>query len=296
MPNSKKYGLDTFVKKIHTTDEDDFLSIDQKVQDAFDVFSKYDEAIKKFEENLDDVVQDIKNQVQSRIEKNDDYNTESEKFVVVCKEILNETINKNSITDMLIQHIITAKIFATVYDYDFVSNNSIALELDRLRKILDIPDNLIDYSDILLVAESITSDQERQEFIRQIYETFYKKYDSKRAKRDGIVYTPIEVVDFILNSVQHVLQSEFGTDFSDRSVKVLDPFTGTGTFLARLLASGMIGNNITAKYKEDIFANELLLLAYYIATVNIESTYANLVSSKDYIPFEGMNYTATLSF
>ena len=293
-PNSEKYGLAKFVSMIHSTDGDDFLSIDERVQEAFDLFSKYDEALKKFGENLDDVIKDTKKKILSRTRKNKRYMIESEKFAVICREILNDTIQQQDVTSMLIQHIITARIFAMVYDYDFVKTNSIARELERLCEILDIPDNLIDYSDILLVAESITSDEERQQFIRQIYETFYKKYDPKRANRDGIVYTPIEIVDFILNSVQHVLQSEFGIDFSDRSVKVLDPFTGTGTFLARLLASGMLGDNITVKYKEDIFANELLLLAFYIATVNMESTYAGMTNvNKEYIPFEGMNYTDT---
>ena len=293
-PDSEKYGLSAFVRMIRSTQEDDFLSIDEQVQKAFDAFSKYGEALKKFEENLDDVIKDTKKLVMSSAKKNKSYLTESEKFAVICKEILNDTIQQEDVTSMLIQHIITARIFASVYDYDFVKTNSIARELERLRDILDIPDDLIDYDDILLVAESITSDEERQQFIRQIYETFYKKYDPKRVDRDGIVYTPIEIVDFILNSVQHVLQTEFDTDFSDRSVKVLDPFTGTGTFLARLLASGMLGNNVTVKYREDMFANELLLLAFYIATVNMESTYANVASNnKEYIPFEGMNYTDT---
>ena len=293
-PDAEKYGLLEFVKKFRTTDEDDFLSIDEKVQKAFDMFSKYDEALKKFGENLDDVIKDTKKKIISRAQKTKKYLTESEKFAVICREMLNDTIQQQDVTSMLIQHVITAKIFARVYDYDFVGTNSIARELERLCEILEIPDDLIDYSDILLVAESITSDEEKQQFIRQIYETFYKKYDPKRADRDGIVYTPIEIVDFILNSVQHVLQTEFGTDFSDRSVKVLDPFTGTGTFLARLLTSGMLGDNISAKYREDMFANELLLLAFYIATVNMESTFANTIDTKkEYIPFEGMNYTDT---
>ena len=291
---SEKYGLSKFVKMIYTTEGDDFLSIDERVQEVFDVFSKYDEALKKFGENLNDVIKDTKNLITSRSQKNKTYLAESKKFAVVCKEILNDTIQQKDVTSMLIQHVITAKIFTMIYDSDFVKTNSIARELERLRDILDIPDDLIDYSEILLVAESITSDEGRQHFIRQIYETFYKKYDPKRADRDGIVYTPIEVVDFILNSVQHVLQEEFGTDFSDRSVKVLDPFAGTGTFLARLLASGMLGQNISTKYKEDIFANELLLLAFYIATVNMESTYANMVdNNREYYSFEGMNYTDT---
>ncbi len=289
-PDSEKYGLPAFVRMIRATDEDNFLSIDERVQEAFDVFSKYDEALKKFEENLDDVIQDTRELVLSSARKNERYLAESEKFAAVCREILNDTIDQNSIIDMLIQHVITSRIFAMIYDYDFTKNNSIAQELERLRELLAIPDKFSNYSSIELVAESITDNENRQHFIRNIYETFYKKYDPKRAKRDGIVYTPIEVVDFILNSVQHVLKTEFKTDFSNRSVKILDPFTGTGTFLARLLNSGMLGDKLTEKYRDDMFANEVLLLAFYIATVNMESTHA---IANHYAPFEGMNYTDT---
>ena len=292
-PDSEKYGLGAFIKKIKSSQEDDYNTIDEHVQEAFDEFSKYVEAIKKFSDNLGDVIADTKELVFDKTRKNKEYDIESAKFVTICKEILNDTIDQTSITSMLIQHIITARIFAMVYDYEFYRTNSIARELERLRDILKIPNDVIDYADIKLVAESITDNESRQEFIRNIYETFYQKFDPKRADRDGIVYTPIEIVDFILHSVSHVLKSEFGTDFSDDSVKVLDPFTGTGTFLARLLGSGLLGDNIESKYKNDMFANELLLLAFYIATANMESTYHNIVESDQNVQFEGINYTDT---
>ena len=293
-PDSAKYGLGEFVNRIKSNAEDDHVSIDERIQDAFDDFSNYDEAIRKFGENLGDVIADTKNLVLERIHGNKKYEAESARFVTICKEILNDTIDQTSITNMLIQHIVTARIFAMVYDYEFYNTNSIARELERLRDILGISDDIIDYTDIKLVAESITDNESRQEFIRNIYETFYQKFDPKRASRDGIVYTPIEVVDFILYSVAHILESEFGTDFSDDSVKILDPFTGTGTFLARLLDSGLLGDNVQSKYCNDMFANELSLLAFYIATANLESTYHDIVQSDEYAPFEGMNYTDTL--
>ena len=292
-PKSEKYDLAAFIRGIRSNAGDDYISIDKRVQHTFDVFSRYDEAIKKFGEHLDKVISDTRHLIQDRAANNTKYDAEARKFTVVCKEILNDTIGYDDITSMLIQHIITARIFATVYDYDFYRTNSIANELERLRDILDIPDDLIDYSDIELVAESITDDDGRQQFIRRIYETFYKKYDPKRAQRDGIVYTPTEIVDFILNSVQYVLESEFETSFSDRQVTVLDPFTGTGTFIARLMGSGLLGSNLEPKYRNDIFANEMLLLAFYIATVNMESTHAGIAGSGEYAPFEGMNYTDT---
>ena len=105
---------------------------------------------------------------------------------------------------------------------------------------------------------------------------------------------PSEVIDFIINSVQHILKKEFNTEFNNRSVKVMDPFAGTGTFLTRLLESGFIQENIYEKYKHDLIANEMILLAYYIATVNIETTYQNLRKGNKYVPFEGINYTDTM--
>ena len=291
-PDSEKYGLAEFVKRVRTGSEDDHVSIDERIQEVFDGFSKYDEAIKRFGENLGDVIRDTRKLVAKKTSGNKKYDAESARFVAVCKEILNDTVDQKAVTGMLIQHIVTARIFAMVYDYDFYRTNAIALELERLREVLEISDDVIDYSDIKIVAESITGNKERQEFIRGIYEVFYEKFDPKRADRDGIVYTPTEIVDFILNSVQHVLQSEFGASFADRSVKILDPFSGTGTFLASLLGSGMLGDNVVAKYRNDMFANEMLLLAFYISAINMESTFVNVTGS-DPVPFEGMNYTDT---
>ena len=293
-PDSEKYGLAEFVKRVKTTVEDDHVTIAKRVKNVFDGFSKYDEAIRKFGENLGDVIQDTRKLVEKKITNNKKYDAESARFVTVCKEILNDTIDQAAITGMLIQHIVTARIFAMVYDYDFYRKNGIARELERLRELLGISDDIIDYSDIKLVAESITDNKERQEFIRNIYETFYEKFDSKRADRDGIVYTPVEIIDFILNSVSYVLKSEFKTDFADESVKILEPFAGTGTFLARLLDSGMLGDRVEERYRNGMFANEMLLLAFYIATVNIESTFVDITGSDEYTPFEGMNYTDTL--
>jgi predicted helicase len=112
-------------------------------------------------------------------------------------------------------------------------------------------------------------------------------------ERLGIVYTPVEVVDFILHSVDHLLQQEFGQTLGSKGVHILDPFTGTGTFITRLLQSGLIKpEQLTHKYKHEIHANEIVLLAYYIAAINIEASYHSLAGG-DYVPFEGICLTDT---
>ena len=150
------------------------------------------------------------------------------------------------------------------------------------------------YEDVEWELEEITTREARQNFIKKIYENFFKSIAKKETEQHGIVYTPVEIIDFILNSVQDVLRDEFETEFADRQVKALDPFAGTGTFISRLLESGMLGENIYEKYRHDLYANELILLAYYVATVNIETTYSSLRRGNKYVPFNGISYTDTL--
>ena len=148
------------------------------------------------------------------------------------------------------------------------------------------------YADVAKEVSQIKTKEARQEFIKKIYGNFFESADKRGVEKHGIVYTPVEVIDFIINSVQYVLKAEFNTEFNDRHVKVLEPFTGTGTFLVRLLESGYITSNLYKKYKHDLYANELILLAYYVATVNIETTYSSLRGR--YVPFDGISYTDTL--
>lgn len=123
---------------------------------------------------------------------------------------------------------------------------------------------------------------------------FFKNALPKETERLGIVYTPVEVVDFIIRSVEYVMQQRFGHSISDMGVHVLDPFTGTGTFIVRLLRRGIIKpEDLLYKYTSEIHCNEIVLLAYYIAAVNIEETYHELSQSENYVPFEGIVLTDT---
>ena len=153
------------------------------------------------------------------------------------------------------------------------------------------------YDSIRTRASGVKSSEGRQEVLSDLYEQFFKKALKKESERLGIAYTPIELVDFVLHSVNDVLQEEFGKNISDEDVHVLDPFTGTGTFLVQLLQSGLIhSDDLERKYRKELHANEILLLAYYIASVNIEEAFrGQRGEDKGYEPFEGIVLTDTFN-
>lgn len=214
------------------------------------------------------------------------------------RHIINDSIDTEATIRVLSQHLVMLRVFDALFQGAFATQNPISSVLDAAVKNLKFKDELHDLEDFYKQVEADLSEiktrEARQNFIKKIYDNFFKAAAKKETEQLGIVYTPVEVIDFILNSVQDVLKDEFGTDFADRDVKILDPFTGTGTFISRLLESGMLGDNIYEKYKHDLYANEMILLAYYVAAVNIETTYSSLRRGNTYVPFEGIIYTDTL--
>ncbi len=142
-------------------------------------------------------------------------------------------------------------------------------------------------------AEGIDNAEGKQKIVVELYDKFFRNAFPKMTERLGIVYTPVEVVDFIIHSVNDLLQTEFGQTLGSKGVHIIDPFTGTGTFITRLLQSGLIKpEELPHKYKHEIHANEIVLLAYYIAAINIEAVYHGIVGGK-YEPFEGICLTDT---
>lgn len=143
-------------------------------------------------------------------------------------------------------------------------------------------------------ADGITTAEGKQQIIVQLYDKFFRNAFPKMTERLGIVYTPVEVVDFIIHSVNDVLKQEFGQTLGDEGVHIIDPFTGTGTFITRLLQSGLISSDKLAyKFKNEIHANEIVLLAYYIAAINIEAVYHDITNESAYTPFQGICLTDT---
>jgi predicted helicase len=214
---------------------------------------------------------------------------------------LNEGITQEDAIEMLAQHLITQPIFEAIFGKSgFVESNSVSKVMQSMvevleEKFIDTDKKILEgfYADVRLRVEGIDNLEGKQRIITELYEKFFKYAFPRTAEKLGIVYTPIEVVDFIINSVQAIMQKEFGSSLSDEKVQIIDPFTGTGTFIARLLQSGHISKkDIAKKYANEIHANEIILLAYYIAAVNIESVFGSLNDGK-YKPFNGLVLTDT---
>ena len=235
-------------------------------------------------------------------------------FANELRDDLNNSIPDEEIIEMLAQHLITKPVFDALFEqYSFAKHNPMSLAmqqvLDKLHEhSLDKERSTLEsfYESVKLRAEGINSAEGKQRIIVELYDKFFANAFPRLRDKLGIVYTPIEVVDFIIHSVEDVLKNEFKTSMADKNVHILDPFTGTGTFITRLLQSGIIPpDRLPEKYKNEIHANELVLLAYYIAAINIEATYHgiltgnlsgendDLIFEPEYEPFTGICLTDT---
>ncbi len=228
-----------------------------------------------------------------------------EAFHAELKVSINKSITTESAIDMMAQHILTRPVFEALFeDYDFAGGNPVARALDALRRDFGefgLENETRDlegfYESVRLRARGLDNPAARQRVLMELYEKFFSTAMKKEADRLGIVYTPVEIVDFILASANHVARSEFGRGLSDEGVHVLDPFTGTGIFLVRLLQSALIHDlDLGRKYREEIHANELVLLAYYIAAIHIEEAFHGRVGNDgQYEPFGGIVLTDTFN-
>ncbi|MEZ0001620.1 DEAD/DEAH box helicase [Sinorhizobium fredii] len=224
-----------------------------------------------------------------------------EEFLEELRDDLNDSITEDEAIEMLAQHIITRPVFEALFEnYSFAQNNPVskamqsvleALHEHNLEKETESLHNF--YDSVKRRAAGTDKADAKQKIIVELYDKFFRNAFPRMTERLGIVYTPVEVVDFIIHSVNEVLQSEFGQTLGSQGVHILDPFTGTGTFITRLLQSGLIKpEELEHKYRNEVHANEIVLLAYYIAAINIEATYHG-VAGGDYVPFEGICLTDT---
>ena len=240
----------------------------------------------------------------------DDQNTgvakEFATFLDGLRGNLNESISRADAIEMLAQHLITRPVFDALFaGYDFAAHNPVAQTMERMLAALD--EHSLDsenetlekfYDSVRERVRGIDNAEGRQRIIIELYDTFFATAFRKTVDKLGIVYTPVEIVDFILHSADWALRESFGQGLTDKGVHILDGFTGTGTFLVRLLQSGLITpHDLARKYAHEMHANEILLLAYYIAAVNIETTYQDLrtdhLDAADYEPFPGLILTDT---
>ena len=215
---------------------------------------------------------------------------------------INPAISQEEAIEMLSQHLITRPIFNAIFEgYDFSDNNPVSQSMQGILDVLEerhlskeVESLEKFYASVRKRVDGVDNAEGRQRIVIELYDKFFKTAFPRMAERLGIVYTPVEVVDFIVHSVQDVLQKHFeGASIADKDVHILDPFTGTGTFIVRMLQSGLIPKEaLKHKFTKELHANEIVLLAYYIAAVNIEAAYHG-VAGGDYTPFDGIVLTDT---
>lgn len=240
----------------------------------------------------------IKNLIETRESQREAF----DKFLSGLQRNINPSIGEGEAIEMLAQHIITEPVFDALFEnYSFDKNNAVSSAMQSMldalegKTVAEENDQLQKfYAQVRRRVEGIDNAEGKQKIIIELYDKFFKNAFPKLVEQLGIVYTPVEVVDFIIHSVDDVLKKEFNRNISDENIHILDPFTGTGTFITRLLQSGLIKKeDLERKYKHEIHANEFVLLAYYIAAVNIENVYHDLAEKDEFEPFDGIVLTDT---
>lgn len=243
-----------------------------------------------------------KERIEALIATDDDHRKAFQRFMDGLHKNINPSIKEEAAIEMLAQHIITRPVFEALFDnYSFVSNNSVSRSMQKILDLLDKDGMEKDqkqmesfYDSVKERCAGVDNAEGKQKIIIELYDKFFKTALPKTVGKLGIVYTPVEVVDFILHSVDDILKKEFNSGLTKKNVHILDPFTGTGTFITRLLQSGIIKEeDLWRKYTRELHANEIVLLAYYIASINIENTFHDLMKSDDYTSFEGICLTDT---
>jgi predicted helicase len=221
-------------------------------------------------------------------------------FTNLCKQAINPNISELAIEEMLIQHLLTERIFRRLFNNpDFVKRNIIASEIEKVIEALTSKsfnrDSFLQgvdyfYKALENTASTITDYSEKQDFLNTVYEKFFQGFAVKVADTHGIVYTPQPIVDFMVKSVEQILQKEFNKSLSDKGVHILDPFVGTGNFIMRIMKE-MRKTSLSHKYQNELHCNEVMLLPYYIASMNIEHQY--FTETQQYLPFEGICFVDT---
>ena len=258
-------------------------------------------AVDDFKQRVPDLARGLVQIIQAAHTTNARFKRAFASFFELCRDSLNPNISEAAVDEMLVQHLLTERLIRTIFDsQDFTRRNVIAAEVEKVidalvsrafnrHEFLKRLDPF--YLAIESAARTITDFSEKQHFLNAVYERFFQGYSIKAADTLGIVYTPQEIVDFMCASVEQVLKEEFGKQLSDPGVNILDPCTGTGNFVVNLLRR-IPQRDLRRVYTEQLFANEVMLLAYYIAALNIEHAYYERTG--EYEPFDGLCFVDTL--
>lgn len=258
-------------------------------------FEQWEQAVAEFKIRVPDLANGLLALIRAEHRTNLRFIRAFDDFTALCRQTLNPNIAIQAVEEMLIQHLLTERIFRKVFDNpDFVERNIIAHEIERVIQALTSQQfsrhsflKPLDrfYGAIEETAATIDDYAEKQDFLNTVYEQFFQGYSVKVADTHGIVYTPQPIVDFMVRSVEDILRREFGRSLSDEGVHLLDPFVGTGNFILRVMR-GIRRSALPYKYTHELHCNEVMLLPYYIAAMNIEHTYYELTG--EYRPFDGI--------
>ncbi len=286
------------------------LTQPKELTNALDLFFHYappdienfEHAVDDFKESIPDLAQGLLKVIQEEHARNKAFVTAFSAFLEQCRTSLNPNMSSDTVDEMLIQHLLTERLFRTIFNNsDFTNRNVIASEIEKV--IQALTSRAFNRGEFLKrlnrfyfaienAARGLDEWTEKQHFLNTVYERFFQGFSIKQADTHGIVYTPQEIVDFMCASVDEVLQREFGSSLSTPGVQILDPCVGTGNFIINLIQR-MSGGTLAYKYANDLFCNEIMLLPYYIASLNIEHAYYERTGS--YEPFKGICFADTLN-
>jgi predicted helicase len=256
--------------------------------------AEFRKAVDQFKADLPAVLAALRGMIERSEATNPEFRAASLRFLKHAQETINPSVTAADVREMLIQHILTEEIFSHVFDNaDFHRQNNVARELYRLEETFftgAVKHRTLEglksyYAAIRSTAALVSSHHEKQNFLKIVYENFYKVYNPKAADRLGVIYTPNEIVQFMVEAADWLCQRHFSKQLIDRNVEILDPAVGTGTFIAELIEHfrGQPAK-LKYKYREELHANEVAILAYYVANLNIEATYAALTGEYEEYP------------
>ncbi|GAB5465609.1 MAG: hypothetical protein Kapaf2KO_10450 [Candidatus Kapaibacteriales bacterium] len=253
---------------------------------------EFNEALAKFGEDVPHIAGSLRNLIDEQAEGNPRYVEARDKFLEICRSEVNPDFWAEDVREMIIQHILTEDIFVAVFgESDFHRDNNIARELESVidsfmtrREKRNYLQNIEHYYETIRnAAAGIADHNEKQKFLKLIYETFYKVYNPKGADKLGVVYTPNEIVRFMVESTDTLLYKHFGRGLADKNVEILDPCTGTGTYITDII-DYLPPHYLEYKYKNEMHANEVAILPYYVANLNIEYAYKQKMGRYEEFP------------
>lgn len=262
--------------------------------------ANFREAIAQFKEDLPTILKTLRELIKKQDKNNKQFKQARDEFLAICRESINPDISGDDVREMIIQHVLSEDIFTNIFnDSQFHRENNIARQLQRVldtfftgtlrRNTLKSIESY--YAVIRKEAAAIANHHEKQKFLKVVYENFYKTYNPQGADRLGIVYTPNEIVRFMVESVDYLLEKHFNKLLGDSGVQILDPATGTGTFITELIEY-LPKQYLPQKYREEIHCNEVAILPYYIANLNIEYSYQQKMG--EYEEFKNICFLDTL--